>query len=254
MAQSTWITLAVLLGGMALAVSARAAHPLETEDTGTQGVGNVELENGLSLVRSAGSMLFTYQPQVSYGLTPSVDLIVQPSWLSARSAGGATDRGSGDTNLDAKWRFFGEAPLSLGVRAGATLATGQRELGNPHGKTTGHALVVATIDVAPFTVHGNVGVTQNPSRDSNGSEQRAWVTRVSCAVMYAASEKLLLTIDGGTGTSSDPARGAWPITMLVGAIYTVLPSVDVDIGYKSSIASSPSAREWLLGLTWRFAP
>src|SRR5450432_739322 len=56
-----------------------AAHPLATEDTGTQGVGNVEFENGLSLARSDGSSTYAYQPPFSYGLLPTVALGLHPS-------------------------------------------------------------------------------------------------------------------------------------------------------------------------------
>ncbi len=37
----------LLAAGLLAPVNARAAHPLQTEDTATQGAGNVEIENGL---------------------------------------------------------------------------------------------------------------------------------------------------------------------------------------------------------------
>ncbi len=108
---------------------AHAAHPLLTEDTGTQGSGNVEVENGLSWNRTGAATAFMYRPQLSLGLSPTFDLIVQPSWLSSRSEGSVAAQGWGDTNLDAKGRFFGDVPMSLAIRAGVTLATNQRGLG-----------------------------------------------------------------------------------------------------------------------------
>ena len=250
MVLSNCVTVWVILAGISCAGIALAAHPLQTEDTGTQGAGNVEFENGLSWSRTAGSKAFTYQPQVSYGLTPKLDLIVQPLWLSNRDEGGETVRGWGDTNLDAKWRFFGEAPLSFAVRAGTTLATSQRGLGIPHSKVSMHALLAATCDVAPFSAHGNVALTQNP----NGTGERSHIGRVSGALMWAANEQLTLTVDGGAESNADPARSSWPATLLIGAIYTVRPGLDVDIGYQFSVSSSVSTREWLIGFTYRFAP
>jgi hypothetical protein len=229
--------------------SALAAHPLQTEDTGTQGAGNVEFENGFSRSVAGDSSVFAYQPQISYGVTPSLDLIVQPSWLRSRS-GGTTARGWGDTNLDGKWRFFGEAPISLAVRAGAALATSQQGLGNPHGKATVHAVAVATVDAAPFTFHGNLGVNQNPS----GVGLRSRTARISAALMWAESERLTLTADAGTESNADPSRNAWFNTILLGAIYSVLPSLDIDCGYQLGAGSGFSARQWLVGITYRFAP
>jgi hypothetical protein len=175
---------------------------------------------------------------------------LQPSWLTSRDEGTATVRGWGDTNLDAKWRFFGEAPLSFALRAGAALPTNQRGLGLPHGKVSAHALLVATLDAAPFTLHGNLGLTWNPS----GIGERTRVGRVSAALMWAADERLTLTVDGGAESNPDPARGSWPATLLVGAIYTIRPGLDVDIGYQSSVRAAVPTREWLVGLTYRFAP
>lgn len=241
---------ACLLASLILAGPAHAAHPLQTEDTGTQGEGNIELENGLDWSRSGSSRDFAYQPQVSYGLTPATDLIVQPSLLRHRDPTGRL-AGWGDTNLDLKWRFFGQAPLSLAVRAGATLATSEDGLGNPHGRTTAHALLAGTWDAAPLTVHGNVGLSQNPS----GIGLRRTVAGVSAAAMWQWSERLILTVDGSAGANPDRSRHAWPATLLAGVIYTVRPGLDLDIGWQSSVAATtPAKRDLLAGLTYRFAP
>lgn len=236
---------ACLLAWACLGSPAFAAHPLQTEDTGTQGRGNVEIENGLSWTRAGGASVFVYQPQVSYGLTPEVDLIVQPAWLRQRGA-----RGLGDTNFDAKWRFFGAAPWSLGVRAGLALPTGDSRLGLPHGTASAHGLLVATYDEAPWTIHANVGLDRNPAAAGG----RQTVYRVSAAAMWAASERLIWTVDAAAASDPDPRRSAWPATLLAGIIYTVTPGLDADLGYQASANARPSSRQWLLGLTYRFAP
>jgi Putative MetA-pathway of phenol degradation len=253
-AKAEWLRMrrsaVVALAGAAISGAAFAAHPLQTEDTGTQGAGNVELENGLSWSRADGTRTVAYQPQISYGLSPALDLIVQPSWLDVRGGDGARASGWGDTNLDAKWRFYGAAPLSFAVRAGATIATSEQGLGLPHGKVSTHALFVTTVDLAPFTVHANLGVAQNPG----GSGERSRVGHVSAAVMWAPNERLTFTVDGGASSNPDATRGAWPATLLAGAIYTVRPGLDVDVGYQSAVAASVPSREWLVGVTYRFAP
>ena len=249
MAFSFRATAAASLGCLACTGTAQAAHPLQTEDTGTQGVGNIELENGLTWSRAGSARDFIYQPQVSYGLTPTVDLIGQPSWLNHRDESG-TLRDGGDTNLDAKWRFFGSAPLSLALRAGATLATNGQGLGNPHGKVAAHGLIAATYDAAPFTVHANLGLAQTP----NDSGQRTHIAGASAAFMWAVSERLILTVDGSTSSNPDPRRKSWPATLLAGAIYTIKPGLDADIGWQSSLGPITRTRQWLVGLTYRFAP
>ena len=239
-----------LLVGVCVAASAFAAHPLQTEDTGTQGAGNLELENGLSWMRSSGSSLFVYQPQLSMGLAPTIDLIVQPSWLIAHDGGSSATRGWGDSNVDLKWRFFGAAPLSFAVRAGATLATAQHGAGLQHGTVATHLLLATTLDAQPFTAHANLGLTHNP----RSAGQRREVPRASAAFMWAVNERLILTLDAGAEANADSSRGNWGKTALAGAIYTITPSLDMDIGYQSSIHGDAPVRQWLAGITWRFAP
>ncbi|HYP30609.1 MAG TPA: hypothetical protein VES00_01980, partial [Burkholderiaceae bacterium] len=61
-------SLIIALVFAAAAQVAFAAHPLQTEDTGTQGAGNLEIENGLSRARHDSTTQTVYQPQFSLGL------------------------------------------------------------------------------------------------------------------------------------------------------------------------------------------
>jgi len=231
------------------AASAFAAHPLQTEDTGTQGAGDIEIENAFSWTRQAGTRQFQYQPQFSLGLTPSVDLIVQPSWVRSHDPGSGTTSGWGDTNFDAKWRFYAQESWSFGVRAGLAFATSQHALGMPRGDVSPHAVLVATYVSAPLMVHANVGLTRNPANTG----LRKNVGSASAAVMWSVNERLILTGETTLSAEADPSRSAWRPAALVGAIYTLRPGLDLDCGYQSSWRT-PTQRQWLAGLTYRFAP
>ena len=52
-----------------------AGHPLLSEDTGTQGKGNYELELGYDWSQQAGDQNFLFQPQLSWGVSPTIDAI-----------------------------------------------------------------------------------------------------------------------------------------------------------------------------------
>ena len=233
----------------AFAAPGFAAHPLQTEDTGTQGAGNVEIENGFQRARAGGGSTFTYQPQVSVGLATTVDAIVQPSWVSQRDPAQGTSAGLGDTNLDAKWRFWGADPWSLGVRAGIEAPTAQHGLGLPHGRIAEHALAVVTWDASPTTVHANLGFTHAPAAAGG----RPTLAHASAALMQALGERLILTVDGELDQDPDRRRHAWPGAVLAGAIWTARPGLDLDVGYQASTHASPAVREWLAGITYRFA-
>lgn len=235
---------------LALAVPcAFAAHPLQTEDTGTQGAGNVEIENGFARARFDSTTLATYQPQVSMGVAPTLDAIVQPSlvWLHAPAQPAVS--GAGDTNIDGKWRFWGSDPWSLAIRAGAQAPTSRKGLGLPHGQWAQHALLVATWDDAPTTVHANLGLTRVP----RAAGTRASVAHVSAAVMQALNERVILTVDGGFDQDPDPHRRAWPGSLLAGAIWTARPGLDLDAGWRRSVDARSVNRQWMAGLTYRFS-
>ena len=80
--------------------TAYAGHPMLSEDTGTQGRGNTELELGYAWSRLDGTSIFLFQPQISYGTAATVDLILQPSWTSVDTPGAGREQGLGDTNVD----------------------------------------------------------------------------------------------------------------------------------------------------------
>jgi hypothetical protein len=228
--------------------SAWGAHPLVTEDTATQGKGNVEWENGFGSTHLGPAYALDYQPQISYGVLAGLDLILQPAWLLERETGAATIRGLGDTNVDAKWRFFGRAPWSMAVRAGLAVSTNEHHLGLPPGTTSEHALLVFTYDEAPLTVHFNGGFTRNP--DVPGSSRN--LGHFSAAVLWTFSESLILS--GEVAADSNPgSRGPWGETALTGIIYTVRPGLDIDLGFQVGRTAQMSSREWLGGVTYRFA-
>jgi hypothetical protein len=94
---------------LACAADAFAAHPLLTEDAGTQGAGKFELEVGNMWTRDGGERAYEFGPQLSYGVLPNLDGILGPTWTTLRTTGDGTittARGAGDTALDVKWRFY----------------------------------------------------------------------------------------------------------------------------------------------------
>ncbi len=221
-----------------------------SEDTGTQGRGNFELELGYDWSQSRTDHGFLFQPQLSYGVLPSFDLIVQPSWLDIESGNGTRARGMGDTNFDAKWRFYGAAPWSLGVRAGVEAPTAQHDLGEPAGRFSPHGILVATFDAAPVSIDLNLGFARSPAE----SGQRANLYHLSAAMNYAQSERLFYVIDAAMDTNPDPGQASHQGVALLGAIYTVHPGLDVDFGYRNRVGPAGPLRQWLVGITLRGAP
>jgi hypothetical protein len=220
-----------------------------SEDTGTQGQGNTEFELGYAWSRQDGTSIFLFQPQLSYGTSSTLDLIIQPSWTIVDRPDTARDRGLGDTNLDFKWRFYGAAPWSLGVRAGLGVPTAHGDLGLPHGRVSPHALLVLTGDFTPITFDGNLGYARVP--DYSGARPNLY--HFSAAATYAANERLSFILDAAIDSNADSRQATPPVVALAGVIYTVRPGLDLDVGYRGRIDSVAPLRQWLLGITYRGA-
>lgn len=219
-----------------------------TEDTGTQGAGNIELELGNAWTRSAGHHSFLFQPQLSYGVSPTIDLLVQPSWLT-HSGDGTREQGFGDTNVDAKWRFFGSAPWTLGLRAGLAAPTGQDDLGSVH-HVSPHAILVIAADFTPFSFDANIGYARSPGDLGH----RGDILHASFAGLYAANERLQLVLDTSVDSNSDATQSDYLAVALVGVIYTVRPGLDLDLGYRARLNTAADPSQWLLGITCRGTP
>ena len=220
-----------------------------SEDTGTQGRGNYELELGYDWSRQDGDRVLLFQPQLSYGVSASVDVIAQPSWTWARSAGGAHSQGAGDSNLDAKWRFYGSAPWSLGFRAGVGIPTARDDSGLPHDRLSPHAILVLTADSAPFTFNANLGVTHAPGI----SGRRSDLYHFSAAATLARSERLFFVLDAAVDSNPDLDGVKSQAVALAGVIYTLRPGLDIDAGFRGRVNASGPVQQWLLGITFRGA-
>lgn len=133
--RSEFARLCVLASSVYVA-GAYAAHPLVTEDTGTQGKGGWQLEVNAEVSRDStdgvGTRGFRPAATLSYGVADAVDVQVGRPYQRLITDDGSTwqeSNGGLDTALDLKWRFFENARFSLGLKPGVTFATGRYEAG-----------------------------------------------------------------------------------------------------------------------------
>ena len=111
-------------------LSARAAHPLITEDTGTQGQGHFQLEliGEHTTLRDGGAnqLLTLTATALSYGVVDSVDVILSLPYLRLGDSGAngtPAVRGLTDLGMDVKWRFYEWKAPTHGVPAHFSLAS-----------------------------------------------------------------------------------------------------------------------------------
>ena len=250
---------AAVFGGVALlaggALSARAAHPLLTEDTGTQGEGNFQLELMVDKTRDRTSGIGTRELQtaavLSYGLGEDLDLQLGQPWLRQHvrdALGRQHDSGRLDASIDLKWRFFERDALSLAVKPGITLPTGDEDRGFGSGRLTWGSLLVLSYAPGPWALHSHLGYRRNGN--SLGERRDLW--HVSAAATYQATERLRLVADLSADT--DPSRGSGGTLRyrILGFIWSPLPALDIDAGIRHGHGQAATDRAVLFGLTFRW--
>lgn len=236
---------------MALAAGhALAAHPFLTEDPGTLGPGHVQVELGLAAGDAdppAGGRAALFSPQLSIGVTETLDFIGQGVWTRQTQSGAPTLFGGGDVLADFKWRFFDSDDFALAVRAGFDLPAGDPEAGFGNGGVGGHALAIVGVTRDTWALYANAGYAR-----ARGSGSRANLGAFSAAFAYTDMAPWQAFVEVATYTNPDPSIGQWPAIARTGLIYTVNPSLDLDVGFQARLNPSAPRAVLLAGLTMRW--
>jgi len=221
---------------------ARAAHPLITEDTGTQGKGRWQLEafGEEGRERATRARLKEYGAVLSYGIAETADLQVGLPWI----ASGAD--GIGDASLDLKWRFFEKDVLSLGLKPGITLPTGDEGAGRGTGRMTWGTLFILSYKPGPLALHAHAGYRRN----QNKLGERESLRQLAGAATYRIGDVRLV---GELARETNPVPGgATARYATIGAIWTLTRDFDLDIGWRTGRGGAALDDAFLLGATWRW--
>lgn len=245
-------TCALTASLLVASVSAQAAHPLLTDDTGTQGGGNWQLEINTDHTRARDGAETSWERAagvaLTRGVTGALDLAVSVPWMQASEPGEARRRGVGDTTLQAKWRFHDdENGWSLALRPAVMLPTGNATRGLGNGRASAGVALISTLERGAWTWLANAGYTWNDNRI--GDRKSLW--SLSTALLHSLAPRWSLAVDVGISRSADP--GVRHDTYgLVGVIYHASKDLDLDVGWRRSLGAAPAANTLGAGMTLRW--
>lgn len=245
--------LAALACGAPLS-AARAAHPLITEDTGTQGAGRFQLELATEHIatRAAGLGQYTVLTTgvLAFGVVDSADAILTVPYLRLGASaldGTPPAAGIADTGIDVKWRFYETGALSFALKPGVSLPTGdeQRNLGT--GELSWSLYLVTTWSDAPWAFHLHLGHLHHNSTFN----ERVDLWHASTAAQRQIGGRLRLILDAGIDTNTARLANSNPTFAIAGAIWSPRSNLDLDAGIKA-IHDGARSRALLAGLTFRW--
>ncbi len=227
---------------VAFTPGARAAHPLITEDSDTQGKGRWQLEvfGEEGRERATRARLKEYGAVLSYGIAETADLQVGMPWIASGASG------NGDASLDLKWRLFEKDALSLGLKPGVTLPTGNEGAGRGTGRVTWGSLVILGYEPGPLALHAHAGYRRN----RNQIGERESLRQLAGAATYRLGAVRLIA-DFARETNPVPA-GSTIRYMTMGAIWAVSKDFDLDAGWRTGHGGAVVDDVFLLGATWRW--
>jgi hypothetical protein len=224
------------------AIDAHAAHPLITEDTGTQGAGRYQLEVSAEEreERATRRDIEVLTGILSYGIGETADAEVGLPLFRD----GPDD--VGDASLDLKWRFFERSAWSLALKPGLTLPTGDERDGHGTGKITWGSLIILSYQPGAIGVHAHAGFRRN----ENKLGQRESLRQLAAAATYRIGDVRFV---GELTRETNPVPGGGTVRYTtLGAIWSMTRDVDLDIGWRNGNGSAPIDEALLLGATVRW--
>ena len=233
-----------------------AAHPLVTDDAGTQGKGNFQLEvngqydhdkeNGATTTGGQTAAALTY------GVTDKIDLAVgiPYSWIQEDpSQSSSGENGFSDATVDVKVRLWEKDGLSFAIKPGLSFPTGDDDKGLGAGKIGYHFYVIGMKEAGAWTFLANLGYLRNET-DLNNCEKDIW--HVSFATIYAVDEHWKIVADVLADRNSDKDGKNDPVSGIIGVIYSPAKNIDLDLGVKAGLTDSATDWSLLAGTTFRF--
>ena len=241
-----------LILSTAIVSASHAAHPLVTEDTGTQGPKAYQIELNADWATDVGNRTKTGGFTFTQGVVDGLDLFINIPTTWGAALGEKT--GLNDLSIGAKWVLVEDAGFSLGVKPELVMPTGDENKSLGNGRTSYAATVMAQLESGEFTWLFNIGAAKNRFKlPADRDDKRTLIRRLSAAVLVQSSDRLTLALDVGQADAEDRVERSKPRYAVLGAIYSVNKNLDFDIGYKKGLNAAETDRQWGLGVTHRFS-
>ena len=238
-----------------IAPGAYALHPLNTDDTGTEGKGRWKLQvldnlehNKADGIVAAASKIKT---SVTVGVAENIDIEAgQPYKFKREDDNGTVSKTNGiaDTAMELKWRFYERNRLSFALRPSLTLPAASDEKGLGTGKVTYGLFLLATRKLEPWAFHVNAGYVGN----ANTAGDRTDIWNLSAAAEYEVAKGFVMAGEAGIHSNADKASSIHPVYTTAGVRYYLVKNIKLDLGLRIGLNKAEPDYTMLPGITFKF--
>lgn len=253
---------AVLTGWLLAASTAWGFQPLITDDTGTQGQGENQLEFSFShdRVEQGGLSSTTRVLPLTYtrGLSETVDIAfsVNHTSLSTNAPGVADISGSGNPVVGLKWRFHENeaSKTSFALKGEVSLPVDQNQeaLGLGSAETSYTVTAILAQETSFGAVLANIATGRTRYHDTLNNPDTSTV-RLSIAPVWQITEQWKMALDLGTEIESAAGNQTHTEFLVLGIVYSPDKDIDVAFGLTQRNDHSGAGSTGVSGgVTWRF--
>lgn len=246
----------VALFCFSLTLPAFAAHPLSSDDAGTNGKMKFQLETSAEFARDKQDGVTSNSQSIGVALsaglleTLDISLAVPYTWKQEDQ----NRHGVEDVTVALKYRFLEIGSTSFAVKPAVTIPTGNDpDFGA--GRPSYGVTLISTCEFKelklPTALHANVGYIYQVYPDTV-VESRKSLWNVSLAGAVEVAKGVQLVAEVGAATNDDKADSAWPAFITGGVIYSALESLDLSLGIKGGLNAPATDIAVLTGLTFKF--
>lgn len=232
-----------------------AQMPLITDNTGTQGKSNgqIEISNGLGFHNEHRCVENSSEisPVFSYGLTDKSDFVVGFPFLNTKIYDDTTTNimsGFSDLNIEFKYRFLEKNKISLAIKPGFSIPTGNYVKGLGSGKFSPSMFFITTLELEKMFLNGNIGYLRNENKC--GDDLNIW--HISFDADIKLSNEFHFVLNSGIEKNPDISDKTLPVFGLAGFYYNVNENCELSLGYKYGITQAETKHAFIYGLTLRF--
>jgi len=159
--------------------------------------------------------------------------------------------GLNDISLALKWSFLELGPAGFALKPSMTIPSGDYNRGLGNARPAYGTTLISTLEFKPVTISANAGYTFQKYTDADKSTCRENIWNLSMSGTTEIFKGLQMVAEVGSVSNVNSTNKSWQSFITGGLIYSVLDTLDIDVGLKYGLNNQAPDFALLAGFTVR---